>query len=376
MERNKLFETASSIRILLLSDTHNTNPSIPSALASTDLILHAGDLTNTGTPAEIQKQLTWLRKLSNCSCERCLSTVSSKDSNTHKHTRPLFFIGGNHDLCLDAEWYKVHGAKAHNQLSSRDAKASDIRAEVQTKGCRVRYVENSLESISSDKNGHEYTLSIFGTPMSPILRGSESRWSAFTHGNETSLKTTHQADDILSLIPLQTSIISSHSPPLGFLDLDRHGNHTGCPLLWKHIQRVKPKLVVCGHRHEGRGCIKIVWSRLGTIKEAWKWIDPAQGGSKQLSLVSVNQASQWEQVDVRVIHQQISDLGHSTNESEPRFDSNHAGSGVNSQAESNSTLIINASIMATSYQKGPKSFNKPIFVDLIIPTMPNALPQS
>lgn len=48
-----------TIRIVCISDTHTNTLSIPSG----DLLIHAGDLTNAGTIAEIQKQLDWLASL-------------------------------------------------------------------------------------------------------------------------------------------------------------------------------------------------------------------------------------------------------------------------------------------------------------------------
>ena len=44
-------------RIVCISDTHNQTPKLPKG----DVLIHAGDLTNAGTAADIQKQLDWLR---------------------------------------------------------------------------------------------------------------------------------------------------------------------------------------------------------------------------------------------------------------------------------------------------------------------------
>lgn len=47
------------IRVVCLSDTHDQVVDVPPG----DVLIHAGDLTNDGTAADIQKQLDWLRSL-------------------------------------------------------------------------------------------------------------------------------------------------------------------------------------------------------------------------------------------------------------------------------------------------------------------------
>lgn len=64
------------IRVVCISDTHTNTPSIPHG----DLLIHAGDLTNAGTVADIQKQLDWLASLPH---------------------REKIVIAGNHDSYFD-----------------------------------------------------------------------------------------------------------------------------------------------------------------------------------------------------------------------------------------------------------------------------------
>ncbi len=59
------------------------------------------------------------------------------------------------------------------------------------------------------------------------------------------------------MIPDGTDILITHGPPHGFGDAaprDRNSfENVGSPSLLKRIKEVKPKLVVFGHIHEGRG---------------------------------------------------------------------------------------------------------------------------
>ena len=45
-----------TIRVVCISDTHNTQPQLPEG----DLLIHAGDLTQSGTHAELEAQIGWL----------------------------------------------------------------------------------------------------------------------------------------------------------------------------------------------------------------------------------------------------------------------------------------------------------------------------
>src|SRR5690242_1532048 len=65
------------IKIVCISDTHTQTPTVPDG----DILIHAGDLTNRGTFAELQARLDWLNSL------------------PHAHK---LVVAGNHDLLLDA----------------------------------------------------------------------------------------------------------------------------------------------------------------------------------------------------------------------------------------------------------------------------------
>lgn len=66
-----------SVSVVCVSDTHNSQPEIPPG----DILIHAGDLTQSGSFEELQAALDWLR------------------SQPHPHK---LVIAGNHDLLLDA----------------------------------------------------------------------------------------------------------------------------------------------------------------------------------------------------------------------------------------------------------------------------------
>lgn len=56
-----------------------------------------------------------------------------------------------------------------------------------------------------------------------------------------------------SLIPEDTDLLLSHSPPFRILDLTVDGHNGGCPYLSLAYKRIRPKFHVFGHIHEGYG---------------------------------------------------------------------------------------------------------------------------
>ena len=80
-----------------------------------------------------------------------------------------------------------------------------------------------------------------GTPWQPEFGG----W-AFN------LKRGEECVRKWNLIPEDTDVLITHSPPLGFGDLCSTGIRAGCVDLLHSVQnRVKPKYHVYGHIHEG-----------------------------------------------------------------------------------------------------------------------------
>ena len=57
------------------------------------------------------------------------------------------------------------------------------------------------------------------------------------------------------MIPENTDVLITHSPPKGIMDISKRGNvSTGSPSLFNEVlYRIKPKIHVFGHIHEGYG---------------------------------------------------------------------------------------------------------------------------
>ncbi|KAH8889663.1 calcineurin-like phosphoesterase [Thozetella sp. PMI_491] len=181
------------IRVVCLSDTHDGTVAVPDG----DLLIHAGDLTNPGTAADIQRQVDWL------------------DSLPHQHK---VFVCGNHDSWFDP--------------TARVPEDRKTGAEVNLKG--LKYLENSAVTLEF-RGGRK--LNVFGNPALPRCGGDNF---AFQYDRQN-----HPWDDS---IPDETDVLVTHTPPRYHMDLG-----LGCAGLLKEVWRVKPKLHVFGHVHWGHG---------------------------------------------------------------------------------------------------------------------------
>ena len=235
------------LTVVCVSDTHGTRPSIPPG----DLLLHAGDLTNWGTFSEIQAQLTWL----------------SEQPHVYK-----VVIAGNHDLYLDSEFKERHPERWKQAVRAasivEDPGPHHYPATKLDWGDLV-YLQDSSVTLSfpSDRS-----LRIYGSPYTP-----QYGLSAFQHLPSVDIWTER--------VPLDTDIILTHGPPRGHLD---GWKKSGCAFLTQEIVRVRPRLVVYGHIHQGYGTEERVYDRAGRAYERI-----SVQGAKRRSLVGLACHVMW-----------------------------------------------------------------------------------
>ncbi|KAL4945359.1 Metallo-dependent phosphatase-like protein [Aspergillus oleicola] len=232
--------TENKIRIVCISDTHNNQPSLPSG----DVLIHAGDLTETGSFDELQDQITWL------------------DSQPHRHK---IVIAGNHDVLLDESFLEKYPERRYGDSRTREElnwgnviylENKDITVKVEAQGTgdpnnNTNTNENDNNSSSSkpqlQQKPSARILKIFGSPLTP-----QYTLSAFQYPSHLSRSTW------TNKIPCNIDILITHGPPRLYLDFDPNNQggglrHTGDPYLTAEIGRVRPRLVVFGHIHVGYG---------------------------------------------------------------------------------------------------------------------------
>lgn len=196
------------LKVVCLSDTHNQAADI--IIPNGDILIHAGDFTDTGHPQEVAVFNDFLRQ----------SKFEVK-----------IVIAGNHDLTFDIDTYKNSARRYHKE-------ETDLIDPKKTKELLTDCIY--LENSSCDLKGYK----VYG---SPYVAPSEN-YKGFNFTSEEHVQT------IRDLIPTDTEILITHGPPHMINDLDELGDNKGCPVLRKTVlERVKPLYHIYGHVHEAYG---------------------------------------------------------------------------------------------------------------------------
>ncbi|KAL6718336.1 hypothetical protein ACLMJK_004425 [Lecanora helva] len=193
---------SSSIRLVCISDTHTQKPA---SLPPGDVLIHAGDLSNDGSVAEIQDQVNWLSSL------------------PYKH---ILVVCGNHDSYFDP----------------RSRRKDDINKEINWG--KIHYLQHSGLELTLPDHGNR-CLSFYGAPQIPRCGGDEF---AFQYERDE--------DAWSGTVPRDTDVLVTHTPPRHHLDLP---GGLGCEFLLKEVWQVKPKVHIVGHVHAGYGREYCYW---------------------------------------------------------------------------------------------------------------------
>lgn len=215
------------VRFVCMSDTHSLIRNIKFDVPDGDVFIHAGDFSKCGQKDEVTEFNNWLEKL------------------PHKYK---IVIAGNHELSFDPTFthtFKKNsgrhtGGYIEDEVPHYGRKSDNIQDAVQTTNIR-EYLTNC--TYLEDSKLEIYGIKIYGSPWQPEFGG----WA---FNLDRGAKCLSKWD----LIPEDTDILITHTPPLGHGDLACSGVRAGCvELLTTVQQRVKPKYHVFGHIHEGYG---------------------------------------------------------------------------------------------------------------------------
>jgi Icc-related predicted phosphoesterase len=205
------------MRIATLSDQHGFLPEIPPC----DLLIVAGDICpdrfgHVVARAEPEHQARWF--------DRKIRPWLADSPARHK-----VVTWGNHDWC----------GQACDFSHDSPAKASSTRLQV------LVDESTSVPTGAVDGVPQPSTVTIWGTPWSPRFMD----W-AF-------MKDPEDLVSRYAAIPAGTDVLVSHCPPHGYGDWSderrRRVEHLGSRELLVAIDRVRPRLVICGHIHGGHG---------------------------------------------------------------------------------------------------------------------------
>lgn len=302
----------------------------------------------------------------------------------------LTFLQGNHDITLDEGFYTEYGQYFHNQ----NIQSSKECLELLTESPHITYLAHSSTTVRlKSPDGPKTEFKVFGSPYSP----RHGMW-AFYYDCPSSPTTLTELPKLWEDIPLDTDVVVTHTPSRTHGDETNERRAGGCEALRQALWRVRPKLAVCGHIHDGRGAERVIWD-LGcrTVsyaeKNVTRWLDPGEG-SKKLSLVDLtgrkepSLANDGSHPGRFHKHSSSPDA-----ESVPPSSATFSSGDEDGQALSSTvgkggdpasgrsdqealagrmgrleTCIVNAAIMKSRYpHTGGRQYNKPIIVDLDLP---------
>lgn len=184
------------MRIVCLSDTHDFHDRL--VVPDGDVLLHAGDATMGGKPAQVEAFARWFA------------------ARPHRHK---IVVAGNHDWMFERT-----PAQARSLL--RD----------------VVYLQDDEITVDG--------LRIWGSP-----------WQPWFHDWAFNLERGPQIAAKWELIPAGIDVLITHGPPAGILDRTSRGEAVGCADLRRELQRIRPRLHVFGHIHEAYGTVEIDGTR-------------------------------------------------------------------------------------------------------------------
>lgn len=188
-------------KIVMISDTHEQHSQL--VIPECDLLIHAGDITGRGAMSKLEAFNTWIADL--------IADGVVGDA---------VYIAGNHDITLGG------------------AEKGDVeRYEGVLKA--GQYLNNSMAYVHNAEE--EEPLCIWGIPEQLAF----CDWAFNT--DEEGLAQRFAA------IPEGVDVLVTHGPPKGVLDANTGGIACGSLALLDWIQKYEPRLVVCGHIHEGHG---------------------------------------------------------------------------------------------------------------------------
>lgn len=177
------------MRIVIVSDTHGSHEEL--GTLSGDVLIHCGDFCDGFNPnrSDIDNTDRWFAK---------------------QQFEAILCVGGNHDFVAE-------------ELESRNEPVFE----------HATYLTDSSTTIGG--------IHFYGAPWVPEL----DRWAYFLPDAELKQK--------WDLIPENTDVLITHTPPLGILDKPRSGISIGCSHLRAKLENLDLLIHCFGHVHASYG---------------------------------------------------------------------------------------------------------------------------
>ncbi|TCD62954.1 hypothetical protein EIP91_006185 [Steccherinum ochraceum] len=210
-------------RFVCISDTHSRTFAVPPG----DVLLHGGDLTNTGTYAQLELTVHWLENL--------------------PHPKKII-IAGNHDIALHqrGDWYSANFQRWHQLGKENIDNIRELLTGSTAQQAGLVYLEDQKCEFQAKNAGRQW--SVYGSPWSPWFH----EWAFNYHRGDEAETRAAEIE--------KTDILLTHGPPFQILDRTLSGEQVGCEALMARLPSLRPRLHVFGHIHEDHGVVIHDWS--------------------------------------------------------------------------------------------------------------------
>jgi len=164
-------------------------------------------------------------------------------------------IAGNHDFPLHGDWYEMnHTAfKSHDTHKVNRTEVLKMLQGPDAQDAGIVYLQNRRFEFRTSPNGRVW--SVHGSPWTPYFGG----W-AFNY------KRGPEAEQLYGVVK-PCDILLTHGPPYSILDLAQERTPVGCDSLLNALPRIRPRLHVFGHIHEGRGALIRQYMNDGSLEQ-------------------------------------------------------------------------------------------------------------
>jgi Icc-related predicted phosphoesterase len=181
------------VKIVVISDTHELHEKL--GVLAGDVLIHCGDSAYgfDQSDAQVERLDDWFGR---------------------QHFERILVIGGNHD-------FEIQKRVAAEERLFRNA------------------------DYLQDKAFQFQGINFYGAPWVPEL----ADWAFYLPQHELRRR--------WDLIPEDTDILITHTPPLNILDRNRRGKACGCPDLGERLIDLAPRVHCFGHVHASGGIIEV-----------------------------------------------------------------------------------------------------------------------
>ncbi len=251
------------MKLLCLACPHGDDKFLKIPLDGIDAVLIAGDLGKADKLRALRMKYPDAPSLSEKVTKEELVEMTEEPIESAEKLlayfskKPTYFVFGNVEQTKEAieKKNKKYGTKI-------------VSLEDRIKNLNVQNIENKIAKIGK--------LKIAGLSYFVETSWNENFLGKPKHRTQEEKEGEEAAKKFLSNLE-KVDILLTHNPPYNYLDLvdnpivpkSWNGKHAGSKLVLEYIKKKKPRVVICGHIHEGKDTAIVGETKIVNISQSW-----------------------------------------------------------------------------------------------------------